>query len=516
MQIDWRKTWVWANAPHLRKFPESFPELRELYPDQIPLLDSAQELGVARIYNQRPSPSALHARVGKGVSRAKRIPRTLTFVSDRAKLVQKAIWPLALYGAESQYLSSKQKQRLRRAACSAVVGPWHQACDWIACSFLHHELVDPFFFVIINILALLRQVHDTYPHIVHDFLGFLQHDHPHRSIGPISTCAMCLKKLQWKLSDTGLLAGPPGFRPIQILQISRKVLKTRLLAWWPIFVYQQIARRRGAETWLMSRQITIKILNKFHDSAHGFLATRITNAFSSPQAKTLWNGAVSSNPVCHHCGAECTTDHVIFACPFFHEIRQEHAPAVELLCDKFPAWKYLPVAGVSSGMVAISEQLNSIPVYFDLEIPSHLVDLPALIFFTDGGCRNPSIPLARRASWAVVQSFLTTDEQVVSFLQAPPLQDQFCALGCGIIPGQQDIARAELYAIAAIIVAAHHQQCSGQITVYSDSAYAVSILKWVSQHPHAKPGDFRHLANSIHCSMLAAQPAPGIEGEGAP
>ena len=310
---------------------------------------------------------------------------------------------------------------------------------------------------------------------------------------------MYLKKLQWKLSDTGLLAGPPGFRPIQILQISRKVLKTRLLAWWPIFVYQQIAHRRGAETWLMSRQITIKILNKFHDSAHGFLAMRITNAFTSPQAKTLWNGAVSSNPVCHHCGTECTTDHVIFACPFFHEIRQEHAPAVELLRDKYPAWKYLPVAGVSSGMVAISEQLNSIPVYFDLEIPSHLVDLPALIFFTDGGCRNPSIPLARRASWAVVQSFLTTDEQVVSFLQAPPsghpLQDQFCALGCGIIPGQQDIAWAELYAIAAIIVAAHHQQCSGQITVYSDSAYAVSILKWVSQHPHAKPGDFRHLAN---------------------
>ena len=136
MQIDWRKTWVWANGPHLRKFLESFPELRELYPDQIPLLDSAQELGVARIYNQRPSPSALHARVGKGVSRAKRIPRTLTFVSDRAKLVQKAIWPLALYGAESQYLSSKEMQRLRRAACSAVVGPWHQACDWIACSFL--------------------------------------------------------------------------------------------------------------------------------------------------------------------------------------------------------------------------------------------------------------------------------------------------------------------------------------------------------------------------------------------
>ena len=63
MQIDWRKTWVWANAPHLRKFLESFPELRELYPDQIPLLDSAQELGVARIYNQRPSPSAGWAKV---------------------------------------------------------------------------------------------------------------------------------------------------------------------------------------------------------------------------------------------------------------------------------------------------------------------------------------------------------------------------------------------------------------------------------------------------------------------
>ena len=366
--------------------------------------------------------------MGKGVSRAKRIPRTLTFVSDRAKLVQKAIWPLALYGAESQYLSSKEMQRLRRAACSAVVGPWHQACDWIACNFLHHELVDPFFFVIINILALLRQVHDTYPHIVLEFLGFLQHDHPHRSIGPISTCAMYLKKLQWKLSDTGLLAGPPGFRPIQILQISRKVLKTRLLAWWPIFVYQQIAHRRGAETWLMSRQITIKILNKFHDSAHGFLAMRITNAFTSQQAKTLWNGAVSSKPVCHHCGAECTTDHVIFACPFFQEIRQEHASAVELLRDKYPAWKYLPVAGASSGLVAISEQLNSIPVYFDLEIPSHLVDLPALIFFTDGGCRNPSIPLTRRASWAVVQSFLTTDEQVVRFFCKHLLVDIRCKI----------------------------------------------------------------------------------------
>ena len=509
MQIDWRKTWVWANAPHLRKFLETFPELRELYPDQVPLLDSAQELGLARIYNQRPSPSALHARVGKGVSRAKCIPRTLTFLSDRARMVQKAIWPLALYGAESQYLSSKEMQRLRRAACSAVVGPWQQACAWIACSFLHQELVDPFFFVIINILALLKQVHDTYPHIVLEFLGYMQLDHPHRSVGPISTCAMYLKKLRWELSDTGLLSGPPGFRPIQILQISRKDLKARLIAWWPIFVYQQIAHRRGVETWLMSRQITIKVLNKFHGSAHGFLASRITNAFQSQQAKAGWKGNEVSNPACQHCGLECTTDHVIFACPFFQEIRQEHAPALDLLRDKYPAWKYLPVAGVSAGLVAISEQLNSMPIYFDLEIPSHLVDLPAMIFFTDGGCRNPSIPLARRASWAVVQSCLTTDEQVVRFLQAPPsgypLQDQFCALGCGIIPGQQDIARAELYAIAAIIVAAHHQQCKAQITVYSDSAYAVSILKWVSIHPHARPGDFRHLANQdiiqciVHC-----------------
>ena len=67
LQIDWSKTWTWGSNASLQRFWTQHEDLAVHYPSGVPVLDSATELGVARIYRQKPSPAALHAHVEEGI-----------------------------------------------------------------------------------------------------------------------------------------------------------------------------------------------------------------------------------------------------------------------------------------------------------------------------------------------------------------------------------------------------------------------------------------------------------------
>lgn len=72
-------------------------------------------------------------------------------------------------------------------------------------------------------------------------------------------------------------------------------------------------------------------------------------------------------------------------------------------------------------------------------------------FFTDGSARYPRHSVARLATWAVVQDTSTCElqmRQAADFLfLSPPQFPKFHVSAVGIVPGDQTVARAELYAI---------------------------------------------------------------------
>ena len=147
----------------MKDFWISSETLQDHYAAEVPLVQSASELGVMRIYGKKPAPAALHKRISKGVERSKRIRAAADTVRSRAAMVQRCIWPLALYSAETQYVSISKMKELRRAGVNAVVGPWKQASTWVACHYLSKELQDPLLYVMVNLLCLIRAVYDFLP-----------------------------------------------------------------------------------------------------------------------------------------------------------------------------------------------------------------------------------------------------------------------------------------------------------------------------------------------------------------
>ena len=71
------------------------------------------------------------------------------------------------------------------------------------------------------------------------------------------------------------------------------------------------------------------------------------------------------------------------------------------------------------------------------------------VYFTDGGCMNPTMSEARLASWSVVRDFADDWNQAMASTSIA-LVSEPCpllrAFDMGITEGRQTISRGELYA----------------------------------------------------------------------
>ena len=70
------------------------------FPDRVPVADSATELGVVRMYSKCPRPQAAQARLSKGVALCKRVPNAARTLRTRAALVQRGVYPMALFAPQ--------------------------------------------------------------------------------------------------------------------------------------------------------------------------------------------------------------------------------------------------------------------------------------------------------------------------------------------------------------------------------------------------------------------------------
>lgn len=164
--------------------------------------------------------------------------------------------------------------------------------------------------------------------------------------------------------------------------------------------------------------------------------------------KSFWSDDATAK--CALCGEDDTRERRILHCPVLHSIRQEHLEAVDILTNHQPSWVYIPLITqhpLTASLRFILQNCEPPPA-----MPAKAMRDPGdlITFFTDGGAIFPKDADARIASYAVVQatsSFSGTFAQTHAFaFNQPPILSNFEVVTSGIVPGNQTVARGELFA----------------------------------------------------------------------
>ena len=114
-----------------------------------------------------------------------------------------------------------------------------------------------------------------------------------------------------------------------------------------------------------------------------------------------------------------------------------------------PKWIYMPLPRSHEHLTSFRAFIATVKMP-EIDPPRNC-DIPHLRFFTDGAARFPKHLPGRIATWSVVQDFSVNEGQVkqaADFLFVDLLQYPFFHVSAvGIVPGEQTVARAELFAI---------------------------------------------------------------------
>ena len=192
----------------------------------------------------------------------------------------------------------------------------------------------------------------------------------------------------------------------------------------------------------------------FHRVFHGLsedeqhlVKLNVVGAFQTAAQKAKWDEDTSD--ICELCGQSDTREHRLLSCLPLQDVRDGAKDACEKLQHVRQEWVYLPIPRAHDQLTVFRAFVMSVK-------PQHVIaprncDLSFMRFFTDGSARYPRHDVARIATWAVVQDTSTCEQQMrqaADFLfLSPPQFPKFHVSAVGIVPGDQTVARAELFAI---------------------------------------------------------------------
>ena len=102
MQIDHKKSWSWGTTKAMRTACHA---LNCLYPDgtlEVPVVETAKDLGYQLHYNQHITLGSLRDRIKTGIKRCTKLRWIPMSMEQKARIIQTSVWPNALFGAENQ------------------------------------------------------------------------------------------------------------------------------------------------------------------------------------------------------------------------------------------------------------------------------------------------------------------------------------------------------------------------------------------------------------------------------
>ena len=483
MKIDQSKSWTWATSTPFRA---SIQEMSCVFPsgdEKINIRSDATDLGMHIHYDKKKSLGNIADRIQNGMRRLQKMEWIPINLENKAHIIQTAVWPCALYSAESQFVGPKIFQKLRRAATTTMTGNHKFSSAHLACGVLNPGLQDPLLYVISQALRSIRRLHVYHPEMAQSFVDDVCNFHGKMSFGPASALKLYLKQIGWQLHDTGDLKGPQGLE-VNIFQASSREIINVLHQGWNSHIFECIQHRKGVKNEI-NLSLTQKVLQSLQPTEQSVVSLNVIGGFQTGTIKKLWDNEETG--LCPFCQQPDDREHRIIHCDKMVEIRNKHPEALHTLKEICPEWIYLPLARQHRDVELLRTifQARKIPEPITLH-NTYRQGLQHYRCFTDGSCILPTDQTCRRSSWAVIQDIAESDDQrksqtcniqtLTESLHVPNLQ----CVRVSLTHGAQSAARAELCAIvyATQCVCFTNPQASGEF--HTDSQYVCDVISVVS------------------------------------
>ena len=294
--------------------------------------------------------------------------------------------------------------------------------------------------------------------------------------GPAGTLAMCLMKLGWRITKTGVIH-TDSMLNLDILQSPLdSIMKRTQHSWMKNISQFYLTRQDFRNLPTIDRTNTVKIFMALPQTQQSVVARFLTGSYmEAKQREHVREGPV----LCEICKQEeDTMHHRLLKCPNTEYVRQDHPLVMQFLEEHDPCHLHLPIV--------YQHDLYDFTTWFfhqewDQEISQQVRQLIILEnekhirsnIYSDGSCRNPTQPVMRRAAFALIFHPQVTNNQcenlIRDFQKTKKVPDSFLVLATGPCSNFQSIPRAELQAAMILL------QQDLLTTLHTDSQYVVDI-----------------------------------------
>ena len=471
MQVDRRKSFVWATAPSHRG------QLRQF---ELPVVLSARDLGAQLNFCLKKGNKVLVDRIQSMGSTWRQLRACLSPYRLKIVALRMMAWPRALHGISAVSVGPLNFGDLRTGALRGV------RQDRVGANpALHLPLngftVDPEGWSIMQSIKDSRELgHPDYLRHLVSLFAVAPKVFP--ANGPISILIGRVHRLGWTVTTQGLFQDSVG--AFDLFTCSLDAIKSRIAMAWPWVLLDAVSHRRdfqGIQEVDLGLTCQLLNLNQHSESDKIFLRCCLDGTMVTMKDRGHWDP--QSDGTCPHCGKPDSYYHRAWECAWFEDCRQQVPDRFLQLVPSLPqctsqhAWALAPPS--KCRFWAELEKIPSFPPdQYSLEVaPWEVYGL-----FTDGSCCFPRDHNLRLAGWAVsmAQPWINRFESHI--------------VAAGHVPGVHQTAfRAELLALTHSLRIA--QMLPRRVRIWTDCKGVVLIARAIQK------GRLVYKPNSSHSDL---------------
>ena len=237
------------------------------------------------------------------------------------------------------FLGKDHFHKLRKSVSRALGGDRQMSSAWLTTSATCKILKDPLLVTICSAILVLRKLAvqnrskalEVFQ-IIHDFRGKV-------AFGPMSSIALYLRQLGWKLSPDGVATHEQCFK-FHIGVDSPKNIRRCLCEAWDVFAISQVDHRRGFHGQPIDCHLTRSVFSGLSSSDKKLILLNVIGGFQTQVIKSKW--CHTEKVECPLCNAVDNQQHRFLECQAqaLVAIRSIHPEAIDILKNDRPQWIY--------------------------------------------------------------------------------------------------------------------------------------------------------------------------------